>query len=160
VNPEQPPQKLTIKMLRDAGATKLAEDAEGTINKLREIGAPDISEDKVIRTILKEAAKSPGAKADLANRKNPSTKISLGVLRYPLCVLVSATAWVFALGFAIESRNLVRIGRDGRILWQDGDFHYLNFQLSYPAFLPVFLFAMAAAIAVIAWHFRVKNKGQ
>jgi hypothetical protein len=157
MNPEQPPQKLTVKSLRDLGATKLAEAAEGTINRLREIGAPDISEDEVIKSILKEAAKSQGAKVDLANQKNPSTKISLGVLRYPLCVLVSATAWVFALGFAIEFRNLVRIGRDGTILFNEGDFHYLTFELSYPAFLPVFLSAMTAAIAVIAWHFRVKK---
>jgi hypothetical protein len=155
VNPEQPPQKLTVKILRDAGATKLAEAAEDTLNRLREIGAPDFSEDQVIRSILKEAGKNQRTKINLPI--SPSAKIPLDVLRYPLCVLVSATTWVFAFFFAVDFRNLVRIERDGRILLQDGDFRYLNFQLSYPAFFPVFLFAMAAAIAVIAWHFRVKK---
>lgn len=50
-------QKFTIKMLKDMGCTKLAEHAEMTINKLREMGAPNITEDKVIRSILKEAGK-------------------------------------------------------------------------------------------------------
>jgi hypothetical protein len=61
------------------------------------------------------------------------------VLRYPLCVLVSATAWVFALFFAVDFGNLVRIGRDGRVLFQDGDFRYLNFGIphSYPLFWPL-----------------------
>ena len=50
-------QKFTIKMLKDMGCTKLAEDAERTINKLREIGAPSFTEDQIIRSILKEAGK-------------------------------------------------------------------------------------------------------
>jgi hypothetical protein len=43
-------EKPTVKKLRDLGATKLAEVAEGTINRLTEIGAPHISEDEVIRS--------------------------------------------------------------------------------------------------------------
>ena len=55
-------QKLTIKMLRDTGCTLLAEHAEATIDELRKAGAPEHmpSEDKVIRSILKKAAKSQG----------------------------------------------------------------------------------------------------
>ena len=61
-------EKLTVKKLRDLGATKLADAAEGTINRLREIGAPDISEDRVIRSIMKEAAKSNATRANLSLR--------------------------------------------------------------------------------------------
>ena len=68
MNPEQPPQKLTVKGLRDLGATKLADTAEATINRLREAGAPDVSEDQVIRSILERAAKSQGSKVNSANR--------------------------------------------------------------------------------------------
>lgn len=50
-------QNLTIKMLKDTGCTKLAEAAEGTIKLLREAGAPNITEDKVIRSIIKETGK-------------------------------------------------------------------------------------------------------
>jgi hypothetical protein len=78
----------------------------------------------------------------------------LGVLRYSLCVLVSFAALVFALGFAIEFRNLVRIAHDGRILFADGNFNAFGLLLWYPALLLAFLSAAAAAIAVIAWHFR------
>jgi hypothetical protein len=53
-----PDKKLTLKMLREMGCAVLADDAEGTINKLREIGAPNVSEDEVIRVIIRKAAES------------------------------------------------------------------------------------------------------
>jgi hypothetical protein len=68
-------------MLRDAGATKLAEAAEDTINRLREIGAPDFCEDEVIRTILKQAAKTQGTKVESANRNPETPGPALGFLK-------------------------------------------------------------------------------
>jgi hypothetical protein len=69
--------------------------------------------------MLKEVAKS-NATIDLADRISPSKTPSLGVLRYSLCVLVSFAALVFALGFAIEFRNLVRIAMTGEFFPQIG----------------------------------------
>jgi hypothetical protein len=104
VNPEQPPQKLTVKMLRDAGATKLAEAAEDTINRLREIGAPDFSEDRVIRTILKEAAKSQGTKVDLANRNPKTPGPALRFLKWTLFCVVTT---VISISVAVIGGNLL-----------------------------------------------------
>jgi hypothetical protein len=53
-------EELTIKKLREMGANELAQHAENTINRLRDIGAPNISEGKVIRTILKKVAERKG----------------------------------------------------------------------------------------------------
>jgi hypothetical protein len=82
-------EKLMVKKLRGLGTSKLAEAAKSTINGLREIGAPDISEDQVITSILKEAAKSNVTTIDLAGRANPSATPALGMPRYSFCVLVS-----------------------------------------------------------------------
>ena len=54
------PEKLSISKLREWGVTKLADEAERTIKRLREAGAPPdmFGEDEVIRVIIKKAGQT------------------------------------------------------------------------------------------------------
>ena len=51
-------EKLTVKMLREAGCTKLADLVEERMKELRAAGAPPevFTEDLLIRTIIKDIA--------------------------------------------------------------------------------------------------------
>ncbi len=80
----------------------------------------------------------------------------VAVLRYPLCVLVSAIAWAFAFCGAVNFMNLLRIDNERIIIRQD-NFHLLGLPIGYGwGYFVLFVF-VSAAIAVIAWHFRKEN---
>jgi hypothetical protein len=85
------------------------------------------------------------------------------VIRYPLCVLVSAVAWAFAFNTALLFAIKVH-APDGRIILSRGGC-VLFYSWIYPQSgincdwsCVILLIFLSAAIATTAWHFRKASK--